>query len=334
MKSMKNFGYRVLPLLLALITGAALMSACGANSEKEKGEAVNRVYPEGEGKFYDGVSTADISISTTAADSTAQPETTKSTKPQETTAPKTTKPKTTQPATVQPATINENVPDDNITGANINPNIGAIQGRVLAEIEALAVKSISLSERSLTLSVGETKKLEIRFDPTDAAIKTCSIGTTNGNAKATVSGKTVTVTGANAGTCSLIVTSHNGHKASCQITVKRAEVEITDDTVLTHSELCNAENAARWAEAVATKLESNGMTRNTSLRGGGITVRTDSDKSDMSYNAARQLFVGQAEAGVSGEIGGAWDQYTFNCGVESLDGGEFAIVITVVRNAE
>ena len=36
MKSMKKIGYRVLPLLLAIITGAALTSACGANSEKEK----------------------------------------------------------------------------------------------------------------------------------------------------------------------------------------------------------------------------------------------------------------------------------------------------------
>ena len=85
---------------------------------------------------------------------------------------------------------------------------------------------------------------------------------------------------------------------------------------------------------MAAKLESNGMTRNTSLRGGGISVRTDTDKSDMSYNAAQQLFVEQAETGVSGEIGGAWDQYTFNCAAESVDGGEFAIVITVVRNGE
>lgn len=335
MKSMKSIGYRVLPLLLAVITGAALLSACGTDSEKPKGEAVNRVYPEGEGKYYDGVSAADISAGTTVAESTAQQETTtKKAKTQETTAPKTTKPKTTQPAAVQPTTINANVPDDNITGANINPNIGAIQGRMVAEIEALAVKSISLSESSLNVTVGETKKLEIRFDPVDAAIKTCSLGTTNGNAKATVSGKTVTVTGVNAGTCSLIVTSHNGHKATCQITVKRADIEITDDTVLPHTELCNAENAARWAEAVAAKLESNGMTRNTSLRGGGISVRTDSNKSDMSYNAAQQLFVEQAETGVSGEIGGAWDQYTFNCAAESVDGGEFAIVITVVRNGE
>ena len=37
---------------------------------------------------------------------------------------------------------------------------------------------------------------------------------------------------------------------------------------------------------------------------------------------------------ISGEIGGAWDQYTFNCAAESVDGGEFAIVITVVRNGE
>lgn len=300
MKSMKSIGYRVLPLLLAVITGAALLSACGTDSEKPKGEAVNRVYPEGEGKYYDGVSAADISAGTTVAESTAQQETTtKKAKTQETTAPKTTKPKTTQPAAVQPTTINANVPDDNITGANINPNIGAIQGRMVAEIEALAVKSISLSESSLNVTVGETKKLEIRFDPVDAAIKTCSLGTTNGNAKATVSGKTVAVTGVNAGTCSLIVTSHNGHKATCQITVKRADIEITDDTVLPHTELCNAENAARWAEAVAAKLESNGMTRNTSLRGGGISVRTDSNKSDMSYNAAQQLFVEQAETGVS-----------------------------------
>ena len=321
----------ILPVLLAVITGAALLTACGSNSS-DPGDAVNRVYPEGEGKLYDGSTAADI---TAPIDSTAQTETTKETKKQTTTAPGETKSTdATESSTTQPATITTDVPADNITGANINPYLGAIQGEVIAEIDAHSVKSISLSHPSITVEVGEKKTVEISFNPSDAVNKICTAETSNGNAKASISGKTVTVSGVNAGTCTLTVTSKNGHKATCNITVKRSAQEITDDTVLPHSELCTAGNVTRWAEAVAAHLESKGMTRDTSLRGGGISLRTDADKSDMSFNAAKKSFAAQAENDAALVTSGSWEDYTFNCTTESLGGGEYSIVITIVSKGE
>lgn len=319
-----------MPVLLAVITAAALLTACGSKGGSSS-DAVNRVYPEGEGRLYDGSSSSGI----TAPESTAQQETTKDSKKQTTTAPAETKStESTQASTVQPTTITTDVPADNITGANINPYLGSIQGQVIAEIQALSVKSISLSQTSLTVTVDESKTLEISFDPADAADKTCTCEVSNSNAKASISGKTVTVMGENAGTCTLTVTSKNGHKAACNITVKRAEQEITDDTVLPHGELCTADNASRWAQAVASHLESKGMTRDTSLRGGGISLRTDSDKSDMSFNAAQKSFITQADYEAALVTSGSWQDYTFNCTAESLGGGEYEIVITIVSKGE
>ncbi len=319
-----------MPVLLAIITAAALLTACGSN-DSNSSDAVNRVYPEGEGRLYDGTSTEGI----TAPESTAQPEITKGSAKQTTTAPGDTKStEVTQASTVQPTTITTDVPPDNISGANINPYLGSIQGEVIAEIEAHSVKSISLSQTALTVTAGESKNLEISYEPSDAVDKTCTAEVSNSNVKASVSGKTVTVTGVNAGTCTLTVSSKNGHKATCNITVKRSEHEITDDTVLPHSELCTAANASRWAEAVAVQLESKGITRDTSLRGGGISLRTDADKSDMSYNAAQKSFIAQAEYEAALVTSGSWSDYTFNCTSESLGGGEYAIIIIIVSKGE
>ena len=67
------------------------------------------------------------------------------------------------------------------------------------------------------------------------------------------------------------------------------------------------------------------MTRDTSLRGGGISLRTDSDKSDMSFNSARKSFVSQAEYEAALVTNGSWSGYIFNCSAESLGGGEYAL---------
>ena len=319
-----------MPVLLAIITAAALLTACGSKGG-DSNDAVNRVYPEGEGKLYDGTSIEGV----TAPESTAQPETTKGSAKQTTTAPAETKSTdSTQASTVQPTTITTDVPPDNITGANINPHLGSIQSEVIAEIESHSVKSISLSQTELTVTAGESKTLEVSYEPSDAVDKTCTAEVSNNCVKASASGKTVTVTGVNAGTCTLTVSSKNGHKATCNITVKRAEQEITDDTVLPHGELCTAANASRWAEAVASHLESKGVTRDTSLRGGGISLRTDSDKSDMSFNSARKSFVSQAEYEAALVTNGSWSGYIFNCSAESLGGGEYAIIITIVSKGE
>lgn len=326
--------HKILPLLLAAILGAAALSACSSSPDKiAAGEAVNRVYPAGEGRYYDPSSEADVSADTSASDSTASTDpSAKAT--QATTAPKSktaaTVPKTS--AATQPTTLNVNVPKDGVTADNINPRIDAIQSEMRQKIEDLAVTSIALSETSVSIDTGETKTLEISFTPADAANKSCTVTTSNGNVRATLSGKTVSITGVTAGTCTLTVTSNNGHKATCDITVKRVEQEVTDDTVLTHSELVNVTNAERWTAAVISRLETLGMSRNTSLQGDSFSMGTDG-VNNKSYNQAAADFVNTAENEATSITGQDWSDYEFNCVCVARD-GEFDIIVAINIKSE
>ena len=219
------------------------------------------------------------------------------------------------------------VPDDGITADNINPRIGSIQSEMQEQILALAVTSISLSEVSIDLNTGETKTLDISFTPADAANKTCTVTASNGNVRASVSGKTVSITGVTAGTSTITVTSHNGHKATCDIIVKRVEQDITDDTVLTHKELVTAANAERWTAAVISHLESLGMTRNTSLQGDSYSMGTEG-VNNKSYNEAESDFISLAENEATSITGQDWSDYEFNCVCSARD-GEYDIIVAI-----
>lgn len=321
--------HKILPFLLAAILGAAAMTACSSSPDKiAAGEAVNRVYPAGEGRYYDPSSEAKVSADTSAASSTA------STKPSTKATQATTAPKSKITATVpalssatQPTTLNVHVPDDGITADNINPRIGSIQSEMQEQILALAVTSISLSEVSIDLNTGETKTLDISFTPADAANKTCTVTASNGNVRASVSGKTVSITGVTAGTSTITVTSHNGHKATCDIIVKRVEQDITDDTVLTHKELVTAANAERWTAAVISHLESLGMTRNTSLQGDSYSMGTEG-VNNKSYNEAESDFISLAENEATSITGQDWSDYEFNCVCSARD-GEYDIIVAI-----
>ena len=327
---------KLLPVLLALITAAAVMTACaGGKSSRTGNEANNRVYPEGEGHFFETtVAELTTTPSTTVAGSSASTQpTTKNVKATTATTKATAAaavPTAVNPAVTSPkATISTNVPADNVTGDNINPGIGAIQSRMSSQIEALAVQSIALSETSLTLEPGESKTVTITFNPTDAAIKTCKVTADNGNVTATATTSTLTVTGVKAGTATVTVTSHNGHTATCDVTVKRSEqTEAGDDTVLPHKDLVTVTNAERWTADVAARLEALGMRRNTSLQGEGVHLTTDG-LNDQSYNSALSLLLEQAETELASQTGGDWSGYEFNCVLRTLENGEYGIIIVI-----
>ena len=177
--------YKLLPFLLALITGAAILTSCaGGNSGATQDEAVNRVYPDGEGKYYSEETTLTDTGTGTDVPSSAQASTEKTSSNTDATQPTTVHPgtqPTTTPST-QPTT-NPNVPKDNITGANINPGIGSIQGDVMSKIRALTLKSVSLNKSSVTLEVGKSEKLEISYDPENALTKSCTASVSSGAAE-------------------------------------------------------------------------------------------------------------------------------------------------------
>lgn len=326
--------HRILPFLLAAILGAAAMTACSSAPDKiAAGEAVNRVYPAGDGRYFDTSSEADVSADPSAAASTASTTKPSAKATQATTAPKAKTKSTSSSAAsaassaTQPTTLNVSVPNDEITADNINPRIGSIQSEMQQQIIAHSVTSISLSATSIDLNTGETKTLDISFTPADAVNKICTVTASNGNVRASVSGKTVSITGVTAGTSTITVTSNNGHKATCDITVKRVEQDITDDTVLTHKDIVTAANAERWTAAVISHLESLGMTRNTSLQGDSFSMGTDG-VNNVSYNEAALGFINLAENEATSITGQDWSDYEFNCVCSARD-GEFDIIVAI-----
>lgn len=220
--------HRILPFLIAFIAGAVILTSCASAQKSEAGEAVNRVHPIGEGNYYDpdaADSTGEPDGSDAATAPSTVPPTTekeKTKKAQATTAP------TTAPATTVPATTNPNVPKDNMTPAHINPSLGTIQSEVLAQLQALALKNVALSKSSVTIEVGEKESLELKFTPSDAPRKTCTVKTSNSNATALFVDKKLVITGKAAGSCTVTVTSFNGITAACEVTVKAKEAPTTE----------------------------------------------------------------------------------------------------------
>ncbi len=326
--------YKILPFLLAIITGAALLTSCAsARQAATPDEAVNRVHPNGEGNYYNpdaltteaAVSEAESTAASTEAE-TVQPTTQKKNKQPATTQP-TTAPHT-QPTTV-PHTTNPNVPADSITGANINPSIAAIQRQMLDQLLALRLKALTLSKTSLTLEAGKSETLDIRYDPADTIDKLCTVSVSNGNASASISGAKVTVTGTAAGTATVTVTARNGIKATCEVTVKAPAEAVTDDTVLPHGNLCTAQNVSRWCDELTEYLQTekgliyDSEIENESLR---LTFSTAPLGDDHSFNTAAIELKKQAEEMLDpeGDLSGAH----FICTAEEK-GSEYEFTVLI-----
>lgn len=326
--------HRILPLLLAVLAGLATLTACSQDKKTATAdEAVNRVYPEGEGKYYEPPT------ETAAATKATVPETTKETLSKAAESKKKTleERKATQAATEQttvPTTIAVTVPPDNITDENINPNLDSIRHQVDEKIEEQTLKSISLSETSLTLEVGEIGELQLSFNPGDALKKSCSLAKSNDNVSAEMSGTTIKITGKKIGECTVTVISYNGHKASCKVSVKQTETVVTDDTPLPHKELCTSDNVSLWLDAVVKRLKSLGMSQNNALTGADTEIKTADLPDNISYNSASKTLSDKAESELKKQTNGNWKNYEFNCVSEARDNGEYAIIIIVNEKQE
>ena len=245
------------------------------------------------------------------------------------------RPAQTPAATVSP-TAPKNVPGDTISGANINPNIGSIADRVTNEINSKQVTGISLSESDIELTVSETAEITVTYTPADAMYKICSTNLSSSSV-AEITGKSNTgikIKGKAAGTCVLTVTSQNGHKATCGITVKRNET-ITDDSKIPHADLCTADNVNRWAAEITAECQSLGMKQNASLKGVDIALDTaeNADKT-QSYNEVKSAYVQSVKTQLESLVEGDYKDYVFNCYVEAKDGGEYYINVVISKEAE
>lgn len=211
--------------------------------------------------------------------------------------------------------------------------MGSIANRVSNDIASMEVTSISLSEKNIDLSVGDKIEIDVTYYPEGALYKLCTAKLSTKCAEiSSKTNKSVTLRGVTAGTGVLVVTSQNGHKASCNITVKQNE-SITDDTKLSHKELCTVENVNRWTAEISAECAATGMTKKDSLKGVDIAIDT-SDNADKkkSYNDVKSEYLSTVRSQLDALIDGDAKDYVYNCYSEPKGGGEYYINV-VISNA-
>ena len=155
----------------------------------------------------------------TAADTTQAASVQPTTKKQETTRPTV---RATQPTS---APAQGNIPADTVTDAHVNPYLGAIQGNVAAEIEALAVTSITLERGAITIGEGSSASVHVNIEPSNAAIKKCAVNVSNDCVSAEMSGGILHINAKKAGESTVSLTTHNGLTVSCVVYVTAKPTE-------------------------------------------------------------------------------------------------------------
>lgn len=314
---------------LAAVLAAVLVAACAAGCSAS-GES-SQTEPETKPKATVSSTVATVQDTTAASTQAA------------TTAPKkkttTNKKKKTTAATAPKATVSptapSNIPPNSISGANINPALNSIANRVQGDINSSQVTSISLSESSVELSVGDAITIDVSYNPEGAMYKLCSASVSNAGVEiVSKTNSKIKLKGISAGTTVLTVTSQNGHKATCNITVKRNET-ITDDTKLNHKDLCTAENVNRWTAELTAHCVSMGMSHDSGLKGADIAIDTaDNAGTKKSYNDVKTEYISSVNSQLDALIEGDAKDYEFNCYSESKGGGEYLINVVIIKSAE
>lgn len=315
---MKN---KFFALITAFLLVICLLTGCeGEENAATPDEAVSAA------ETPDEAQSTSIPISTAAGEQSTAPAAAQNQKTTES-------PESTQPTTAKP--VQDNIPPDTIGAGNINPNIGWIQDLVISEINELTIRSISLDRTNIKLKAGESEKLTISFNPENAVPKTCTVQSTAKCVQASIKEGVVTVTGKSEGSATVVVTSYNGAKAYCNVSVEKADDEkpapITDDTVLPHDKVCTKTNAERWFDAVEAYCANTGMEKNTTLSGDTVTVSTSEFKSDGSFNSYKEQIADSAAAQIDAYSGKNYSEYEYNC-VLVPDGNEFTISVTLHKN--
>ena len=256
----------------------------------------------------------------------------------------TTAPATTQ-STTAATTAAATAPTEGATKAdskkteNKSSNSSQSSGNV-------AVTSVSLSKSSISMYEGDSAAFEVYIDPSDATDRQYNVVTNNGNASIDCNGSTVTVYGENSGSCDITVSSTNGKSATCSVSVHARTSynnggsgnggnsggnsngggsgnsgAITDDTLLTHEQLCSEDILDRLMNKVNALFQQKGMTYNPSLtksNSGWLLSGTNYYPGDYNYSA--NSFISKELAGYEEEVdalvrydGDSYSDFQFHC---------------------
>ena len=266
----------------------------------------------------------------------------------------TTAPATTQ-STTAATTAATTAPTEGSTKANSEKSENKSSNSSQSS-GSVAVTSVSLSKSSISLYEGDSSTFEVTINPSDATDRQYNVVTNNGNASIDCNGSTVTVYGENSGSCDITVSSTNGKSATCSVSVNaRTSYNnggsgnggnsggnsngggsgnsgvITDDTLLTHEQLCSERILDRLMNKVNTLFQQKGMTYNSSLtKNSGVWLLSGTNyyPGDYIYSANSffdkelQAYEGEVEALVNYD-GNSYSDFQFRCYYEKQSNGEY-----------
>lgn len=152
---------------------------------------------------------------------------------------------------------------------------------------SVAVTSVNLSASNLSVNVGGSASFSVSLSPSNATDTSYTVTTSNGNATVSCNGSYITVYGQAAGNCQLTVKSSNGKTAICNVTVYKQSNNsgsgsssqsgnknpnnsaITNDTLLTHAQLCTDNINKKIVDGINQYFINKGMTYDGSLNSKG-----------------------------------------------------------------
>ena len=179
---------------------------------------------------------------------------------------------------------------------------------------------------------GDSATFEVYIDPDNATDRQYNVVTNNGNASIDCNGSTVTVYGENRGNCEITVSSTNGKSAACSVTVNSRTSygnggsgnsggnsggnngnsgnsgAITDDTMLTHAQICTDEVMDRVVAEVNSYFQAKGMTYDSSLNihNRGWFLSETSDYPGDYYYSINSIINGEID-GFEGDLFGFYN---------------------------
>lgn len=305
---MKKEGYAMKKRLFAVVLAAAIAmtaaSLCGCGKEKNKNDNISVSTATPSEATKDSVSTTATQGTTTATVSTSPTDASSK------------------------ATNNSSAASENRASDSSNASNGSSDNRN----SNVAVTSVSLSRNSISLYEGDSSTFEVTISPSDATDRQYNVVTNNGNASIDCNGSTVTVYGENRGNCEITVSSTNGKSAACSVTVNSRTSysnggsgnsggnsggnngnsgnsgAITDDTMLTHAQICTAEVMDRVVAEVNSYFQAKGMTYDSSLNinNRGWFLSETSDYPGDYYYSINSIINGEID-GFEGDLFGFYN---------------------------
>lgn len=287
---MKKEGFAMKKKIFAVALAAALTmtaaSLCGCGKEKNENDNISVSTATPSEATKDSVSTTATQGTTTATVSTSPTDASSK------------------------ATNNSSAASENRASDSSNASNGSSDNRN----SNVAVTSVSLSKSSISMYEGDSATFEVYIVPDNATDRQYNVVTNNGNASIDCNGSTVTVYGENRGNCEITVSSTNGKSAACSVTVNSRTSysnggsgnsggnsggnngnsgnsgAITDDTMLTHAQICTAEVMDRVVAEVNSYFQAKGMTYDSSLNinnRGWFLSGTNYYQGDYNYNLTK-----------------------------------------------